>query len=115
LVQVLFVGFKGKTLWELGEFAKQEENSTLLENPWGNQARNAPFDQNFYLILNVAVGGTNGWFPDNVAKKPWLNSGISTQRDFYSNANEWLPTWGPGDGRGMTVKSVKMWQQGACP
>jgi hypothetical protein len=26
----------------------------------------------------------------------------------------WYPTWAPGDTRGMTVKSVKMWQQGTC-
>lgn len=23
--------------------------------------------------MNVAVGGTNGWFPDEVGGKPWLN------------------------------------------
>jgi hypothetical protein len=26
-------------------------------NPWAGKAKNAPFDQPFYLILNVAVGG----------------------------------------------------------
>lgn len=31
----------------------------------------------FYLILNVAVGGTNGFFPDNVGSKPWLDSSRS--------------------------------------
>ena len=35
----------------------------------------------FYLIMNVAVGGTNGWFPDGAdsgtTKKPWLNGAIS--------------------------------------
>jgi hypothetical protein len=25
-----------------------------------------------------------------------------------------LPTWGEGAERGMTVKSVKMWQAGQC-
>ena len=41
------------------------ENATLLANPWADSKSttgNAPFDQDFYLILNVAVGGTNGWF-----------------------------------------------------
>jgi hypothetical protein len=28
----------------------------------------------FYLILNVAVGGTNGWFPDVQGDKPWLDA-----------------------------------------
>jgi hypothetical protein len=26
----------------------------------------------------------------------------------------WLPTWGQGNERGMTVKSVKMWSHGNC-
>jgi hypothetical protein len=33
---------------------------------------------------------------------------ITTAKD------EWLPTWGEGVERGMTVKSVKMWQAGKC-
>jgi hypothetical protein len=28
--------------------------------------------------------------------------------------NEWEPTWGAGNERGLTVKSVKMWQEGKC-
>jgi len=30
----------------------------------------------FYLIMNVAVGGTNGWFPDG-NEKPWLDGSQS--------------------------------------
>lgn len=28
----------------------------------------------FYLILNVAVGSSNGWFPENQGNKPWLDN-----------------------------------------
>jgi hypothetical protein len=28
----------------------------------------------FYLIMNVAVGGTNGWFPEKMGDKPWQDS-----------------------------------------
>lgn len=28
--------------------------------------------------------------------------------------DQWYPTWANGSSRGMTVKSVKMWQQGTC-
>jgi hypothetical protein len=44
-------------------------------DPWANAVdRNAaPFDQRFYLSLDVAVGGTNGFFPDNAGGKPWLD------------------------------------------
>lgn len=64
LVQVLFMSFKtGEDLWQRGNFSTQVENSTFLENPWQNATdMNAPFDQDFYLVLNVAVGSRNGWF-----------------------------------------------------
>ena len=45
--------------WELGEFWG-------VNNPWENSdSYLTPFDTEFYLILNVAVGGTNGFFPDD--------------------------------------------------
>jgi hypothetical protein len=31
----------------------------------------------FYLIINLAVGGTSGWFPDKVGNKPWFDSSLS--------------------------------------
>lgn len=49
----------------------------VLQNPWFGRPNSAPFDQPFYLILNVAVGGTNGWFPDGAGNKPWLDSSKS--------------------------------------
>ncbi|KAH8879634.1 concanavalin A-like lectin/glucanase [Thozetella sp. PMI_491] len=118
LTQILFVGFNAKDdLWTKGQFSKMEENSTLFTNPWAGSSSttgNAPFDQPFYLILNVAVGSKIGWFPDGVGSKPWLDSSTNAQWTFWSAADEWLPTWGEGDTRGMTVRSVKMWTRGAC-
>jgi hypothetical protein len=36
----------------------------LKIDTWSQTGRpNTPFDQPFYLILNVAVGGTIGFFP----------------------------------------------------
>ena len=63
LQQVIYVDFTKNNLWERGKFEGVYENGTLLTNPWytsGNS--NAPFDQKFFLILNVAVGGRNGYF-----------------------------------------------------
>ncbi|KAK0636224.1 concanavalin A-like lectin/glucanase domain-containing protein [Bombardia bombarda] len=116
LTQILFVGFSQKEdLWKKGEFARMEENSTLFKNPWSSSTTgNAPFDQPFYLILNVAVGSRMGWFPDNLGSKPWLDAATNAQWTFWSAADKWLPTWGEGDQRGMTVRSVKMWRKGAC-
>ncbi|KAK7740512.1 hypothetical protein SLS53_005355 [Cytospora paraplurivora] len=66
LTQVLYTKFHAdETLWKKGGFAGDSENNTLIANPWENSTSttgNAPFDQEFYLILNVAVGSTNGWF-----------------------------------------------------
>lgn len=55
--------------WELGAFDK------VYNNPWAGRNKMAPFDQEFYIILNVAVGGIS-YFPDaaeNPKKKPWKN------------------------------------------
>lgn len=34
---------------------------------------------------------------------------------FWNASSAWEPTWGAGDARGMTVKSVKLFQRGDCP
>ncbi|RPD53563.1 concanavalin A-like lectin/glucanase [Lentinus tigrinus ALCF2SS1-7] len=83
-----------------------------LTDPWSNGTKNvAPFDQPFYLIMNVAVGGTNGWFPDGVGDKPWLDGSLSAMSDFAYEQSQWAPTWpeNPED-RALVVDSVKMWQ-----
>ena len=51
---------------------------------------------------------------DNIGDKPWVDAATNAQWTFWSAASKWLPTWGEGDTKGMTVKSVKMWQQGKC-
>ena len=65
--------------------------------------------------MNVAVGGTNGYFSDNNAAtldKPWSNAGINPRADFWSARDSWLGTW-PKDSkqRGMAIDYVKMWQK----
>lgn len=113
LLRVLSVGFGGKNMWIRSGLAKTYPD----RDPWSQTGRaNTPFDEAFYLILNVAVGGTGGYFLDSVGGKPWIDWGSATAaRDFWKANHTWLPTWGPGDSRGMTVKSAKMWQEGACP
>ncbi|KAG8412867.1 hypothetical protein J3458_013300 [Metarhizium acridum] len=116
--QIMFMGFdRARPLYDLGRFASMAENQTLLANPWAmsnSTTGNAPFDQSFYLILSVAVGSKNGWFLDHVGDKPWIDGAKNAQWTFWDAAAKWLPTWGEGADRGMTVKSVKMWQAGQC-
>lgn len=63
--------------------------------------------------MNVAVGGTNSFFPDNVANggynKPWSNQDRNAPEKFWRARNLWQPTW-QGDDAAMIVDSVKMWQ-----
>lgn len=60
----------GPGLYEQGMFAERG-----AANPWTSGTTMAPFDREFYILLNLAVGGTNGFFDDNSMNrdnpKPW--------------------------------------------
>lgn len=44
----------------------------IWDNPWRHEKeKSAPFNQEYYIIMNVAVGGQNGYFPDGFCGKPW--------------------------------------------
>lgn len=56
--------------WEFGNFTNN------YENPWRGSSKMAPFDQEFYIIINLAIGGID-YFPDNAinpTQKPWKNN-----------------------------------------
>ncbi|KAI9772131.1 MAG: hypothetical protein M1835_006322 [Candelina submexicana] len=109
LLQVLYTNFN-KPLWQRGNFPLSDSNGTRLVDPWSQTGQyQTPFDQDFYLILNVGVGGTNGWFQDGASGKPWVDHSPSAPKDFWNAQKQWYPTW-EKNGQ-MTVKSVKMWQQ----
>ncbi|CAG2066424.1 unnamed protein product, partial [Timema podura] len=60
--------------WGLGGFSAINPTA---ENPWRFATKMAPFDQEFYFLMNLAVGGVNGYFPDdgvNAGGKPWINT-----------------------------------------
>lgn len=92
------------------------EGGSIL-NPWEGSGANAPFDQRFYLILNVAVGGTNGYFPDG-PEKPWSDKSSNAINSFNSAMPQWLPSWPrkapgggfTGGGSPFTIDSVRVWQ-----
>jgi len=104
-----------KSFWEKGEFPRVAQNGSeavVLTNPWVDGSKAAPFDQSFYLIMNVAVGGTNGWFPDTSGGKPWFDGSNTAMSDFWRARDEWLPTWSDNtEERSLIVDYVKMWQR----
>jgi len=105
-----------EAFWQLGNFPPADSNNTVLVDPWSQTGLDStPFDQDFYLILSLAVGSTNNWFPDGYNGKPWVDLSPTAAQEFYSAKNKWLPTWGNANQSSMVIKSVKMYQQGACP
>ncbi|KAI9657585.1 MAG: hypothetical protein M1829_006893 [Trizodia sp. TS-e1964] len=109
LLQVLYTNFD-IPLWQRGNFPLAESNGTRFTDPWSRTGHTStPFDQNFYLILNVAVGATNGWFEDGKSDKPWVDDSPNAKKEFWDSQDAWYPTW--KDNGQMMVKSVKMWQQ----
>ena len=108
LLQVLYVNFD-QPMWQRGAFPPFTANGTRVGDVWSQTGRtNTPFDTPFYLILNVAVGGINGWFEDNQGGKPWLDGSPNAKLDFWKAQDQWLPTWTQPQ---MEVQKVVMWQQ----
>lgn len=90
-------------------------NGTAYVDPWTKTGEaSTPFDQPFYLILNVAVGGSNGWFEDGKDDKPWVDNSPNARVTFWNDRDRWSQTWkadDAGSGGEMRIRSVKMWQQ----
>ncbi|CRK95824.1 CLUMA_CG009276, isoform A [Clunio marinus] len=99
----------GAGFWARGGFEE-----TGRENPWRrSNSLMAPFDQEFYLIINLAVGGVN-FFPDNFVNegtpKPWTNDSPRAQGDFWDGRNGWLPTWNMDtDDSHLQIDYVRVW------
>ncbi|KAI9709914.1 MAG: hypothetical protein M1820_002991 [Bogoriella megaspora] len=109
LLQVVYTAFAGESFWDRGKFPPSTQNGTRLASPWPSGNNIAPFDQDFYLILNLAVGSNNGWFEDGIAGKPWVDKSPTAARDFWNAQDQWMPTWDKG-GATFAIKSVGMWQ-----
>ncbi|KAF8234508.1 concanavalin A-like lectin/glucanase [Tricholoma matsutake] len=114
ILEVDIQGKNGKGFWDRGGFPGTAQNGSsaavVLTNPWAAGGPSAPFDQRFYLIINLAVGGTSGWFPDNKGNKPWYDGSLTAMRDFARAQDKWYPTWpSNADDRAFRLQSVKMW------
>jgi beta-glucanase (GH16 family) len=96
-----------ESFWQRGGWETSAPGSA---NPWADSPNNvAPFDQRMYVILNVAVGGTNGYFPDGVAGKPWQDTSDSSANEFWAAKAAWYPSWTSP----FMVDSVTVWQDPA--
>ncbi|WAR02687.1 BGBP-like protein, partial [Mya arenaria] len=99
------------TMWEYGGLDQDG-----VENPWAAGSKMAPFDQEFFLIMNVAVGGT-AFFPDKFRSstgKPWSDTSDFASRDYWNARGQWYPTWHPdqnnGEDAAMQVDYIRVWK-----
>ncbi|CAD7089077.1 unnamed protein product [Hermetia illucens] len=101
----------GSGFWDRGGFS---QNTPWFENPWKNGANDAPFDQQFHIIMNLAVGGIN-FFPDdahNPTSKPWHNESPNAMTQFWNGRYNWLSTWNYNTGNTdshLQVDYVRVW------
>ena len=83
--------------------------STLSEEH-GNETLSCLFQ--FYFMLNVAVGGTTGFFSDEWTNangaKPWSNESPQAMLDFWNARGDWEPTW-VGNDIAMAVDYIRVW------
>lgn len=107
--ELLGVVEAGEGFWERGGFETSE-----LPNPWLEGSKMAPFDQQFYLIINVAVGGISFFsdgFRNEGSPKTWWNKSPTPARDFWEGRSNWLPTWNYdlNDDASLQVDYVRIW------
>jgi len=98
---------------EGGQFAAGGWDESI-NNPWQYETdKSAPFNQDYYLIMNVAVGGTNDYWPEGQCGKPWSNTDQHSVNAFWNSKGQWMPTWNypATHDSAMKVDYVKIWQQ----
>ena len=92
-----------QSFWEFGNWS-----DSGFSNPWTSGGQNVPFDEQFYLIINLAVGGVSGFFPDGMGNKPWSDTSPHAVNGFWDQYDQWGPTW-DGEGAALKIDSVKVW------
>lgn len=102
--------------WKTGIETVLDSLGSPVPNPWSaSPLKAAPFDQEFYLIMNVAVGSYNGWFLDDYSDNPAYSSSGGTGgepyeavHNFWKSQHQWYPSWPTDLHRGMAIKWIRM-------
>jgi hypothetical protein len=98
---VLDVDMSEMSFWERGGYENRQ-------NPWVGEDNSAPFNRDFHLVLNVAVGGTNDFFPDGLGGKPWSNQSPQSVNEFWNARDSWYSTW-DDEKSALRIDSVRVW------
>jgi len=68
------------------EWGNFENENPGIDNPWKTGNMMTPFDTQFHLILNLAVGGANDYWSDTFVydhPKPWKTESQTAPKDFW--------------------------------
>ncbi|KII85577.1 glycoside hydrolase family 16 protein [Plicaturopsis crispa FD-325 SS-3] len=103
-----------ESFWNQAGFPETAQNGSskvVINNIYSGGANSAPFDKSFYLLIDLAVGGTSGWFPDGVDGKPWYDASSTAMHDFAKAQDTWHATW-PSNVNDLAfrIDYVKMWK-----
>ena len=96
-----------------GKFAALDNLGSPTPNPWSaSQYKSAPFDKEFYLILNLAVAGTNGFFPGTDTNNPAYSNSLGGQpyeamQDFWLSQHQWYPSWPDDERRSLSIDWIR--------
>lgn len=117
-------GFQGENIWASGTkmapfdqevifykiFLKYSSNDLYnIHSPYFNTICFIFFHCQFHFIINLAVGGN--FFPDienQNGKRPW-DGGPRSMKDFWTNRNQWLPSWQNRETSSLIVDSIKVY------
>jgi hypothetical protein len=98
-----------ESLWHKGSRVHGDFERAREDNPWQDSPnKNAPFDKDFFLIMNLAVGGTNKYFGEDMPDKPWTHGTKHAVDQFWKARHKWGPTW-KGEDADMRVDYVRIW------
>jgi beta-glucanase (GH16 family) len=97
----------GSGFWDRGNFWWSG-----LANPWAGASKAAPFDKEFHMLINTAIGGD--FFPEDAGngngRKPWSQNSANPMLDFWNGRNQWLPSWKMNtDESHFLVDYVRVW------
>jgi beta-glucanase (GH16 family) len=81
-----------------------------------NNEERFPFDQEFYIVIYLSVGGRNN-FPDRAVnepyEKPWKNRDSIAVTNFWKAKDQWLPTWNLAEdlsrSASLAVNYIRVW------
>lgn len=109
--RVMHTKFNQPIYNRLNKIKDARGNFIPMPDPWVTSPNNAaPFDQKFYLIIDLAVGGLNGYW--DAENPPWSKADPNAVRTFWNTRDQWLPTWSKDiRHRSLALDYVKIWQR----